>query len=204
MPVIRLNLPFVLENHNSLIFPTIIWIMKNNIGSIFVFFNKKIFKQTFIFLLAIGVWVPANAAVATAAVTADITSTITVGTINGLIFGDIASGAAAGTLTLSAGGVRTTTGGVTVNTAIAGSPAAFDVQGDPNATYSITFPATVIMTNGSLNTMVVDNFTSSPETTGVIDASGQQTLFVGATLNVNSNQSFGTYSGQLTVTVDYN
>jgi len=178
--------------------------MKNNIDNIFVFFNKKTFKQIFIFLLVIGVCVPASAVVATATVTADITSTITVGTINGLKFGDIAYGATAGTLTLSSGGVRTTTGGVTVNTAIAGSPAAFDVQGDPNATYSITFPAAVIMTNGSPNTMVVDNFTSLPETTGVIDASGQQTLFVGATLNVNSNQSFGTYSGELTVTVDYN
>lgn len=165
--------------------------------------NKPI-KQLFALLLAFGICLPAYAATATATATANITSTITVRTINGLIFGDIASGAEAGTLTLSSGGVRTTTGGVTVNRSIGASPAAFDVQGDPNGTYSITFPAAIIMTNGSPNSMVVDKFTSTPETTGVIDASGQQTLFVGGTLNVNSNQSFGNYTGELAVTVDYN
>ena len=177
--------------------------MKTAIGHAPVFFNKTL-KQSFVLLLALNLCVPVYAEIATATVTANITSTLTVRTINGLIFGDIGSGAEAGTLALSPGGVRTTTGGVTVNRAIAGSPAAFDIQGDPNATYSITFPAAVIMTNGSPNSMVVDNFTSSPETTGVIDAGGQQTLFVGATLNVNSNQAFGSYSGELTVTVDYN
>ena len=177
--------------------------MKMIIDYVPVSFDKTV-KQSFVLLLALSMYVPVYAATATATATADITSTITVRTINGLIFGDISSGAEAGTLALSPGGVRTTTGGVTVNRAIAGSPAAFDVQGDPNATYSITFPAAVIMSNGTPNTMVIDKFTSSPETTGVIDASGQQTLFVGATLNVNSNQSFGTYSGELTVTVDYN
>lgn len=177
--------------------------MKTAIGHAPVSFNKSL-KQSFVLLLALSLCVPAYAEVATATVTAKITSTLTVRTINGLIFGDIGSGAEAGTLALSPGGIRTTTGGVTVNRAIAGSPAAFDIQGDPHATYSITFPAAVIMTNGSPNSMVVDHFTSSPETTGVIDAGGQQTLFVGATLNVNSNQAFGSYLGELTITVDYN
>ncbi len=177
--------------------------MKIVTNSVFVSF-EKVLKQFFVLLLMLSIHIPAYAAVATATVTADITSTITVRTINGLIFGDIASGAAAGTLAMSTAGVRTTTGGVTVNTAIAGSPAAFDVQGDPNATYSITLPAAVILTSGSSNTMVVDNFISSPAITGVIGVSGQQTLFIGATLNVSGNQALGAYSGLLTVTVDYN
>ena len=177
--------------------------MKSAIDNMRAVFNKNIIPCLGL-LLALSVTVPAYAATATATVTADITSTMTVRTINGLVFGALAAGAEAGTLMLSAGGARTTTGGVTVNRAIAGSPATFDIQGDPNATYSITFPAAVVMTNGSPNSMVVDKFTSSPEATGVIDASGQQTLFVGGTLNVNSNQAFGTYSGELTVTVDYN
>lgn len=161
--------------------------------------------QLFVLLLIFSVCIPVTyAATATATATASITSNMTVRTINGLSFGDLSSGAEAGTLALSPGGIRTTTGGVTVNRAIAASPAAFDIQGDPNATYSITFPAAVIMSNGSPNSMVIDKFISSPEATGVIDASGQQTLFVGGTLNVDSNQSFGTYSGELSVTVDYN
>jgi hypothetical protein len=177
--------------------------MKNNIDSISVFFNKKL-KYFYIFMLAACANVPASAAVATAMVTADITNTILVSTINGLVFGDLSSGTQAGRLALSPSGARTTTGGVTINTAVAGSSAAFDVQGSPNASYSVTFPASVTMTNGSPNTMLVDNFTYSPNTTNVIGASGQVTLFVGATLNVNSNQAFGNYSGLLSVTIDYN
>ena len=124
-----------------------------------VFFCQAV-KRFFTLLLALSTSIPAYAVVATATVTANITSTITVGTINGLIFGDLSSGLVAGTIALSPAGVRTTTGGVTVNTAIAGSPAAFDVQGDPNATYSISFPVSVTMIDAALNSMVVDNFAS--------------------------------------------
>lgn len=166
--------------------------------------SKRAAKQLFVLLMLSCMCVSSFAATATATATANITSTMTVRTINGLFFGDLSSSAESGTLALSPGGTRTTTGGVTVNRAIAGSPAAFDIQGDPNSTYAITFPAAIVMTNGSPNTMVVDRFTSLPEATGVIDASGQQTLFVGGTLNVDSNQSFGTYTGELNVTVDYN
>ena len=176
--------------------------MKNITDSVVVYLSKLL-KQLFLMLIMLTIYIPAYAAVATATATANITSTITVSTINGLFFGDISSGAVAGTLILSPGGIRTTTGGVTVNTAVAGSPATFDVQGTPNATYSISLPAAVVMTDGT-STMVIDNFTSSPVTTGVIGASGQQTLFVGGTLNVSSNQPFGSYTGSLSVTVDYN
>jgi len=160
-------------------------------------------KQVFVILLSLSMCLSVQAATASATATANITSTLTVRTINGLFFGDISSSPEAGTLELSPGGIRTTTGGVTVNRAIAGSPATFDVQGDPNATYSVTFPAAVIMSNGSPNSMVVDKFTSLPETTGVMDASGQQTLYVGGTLNVDSNQAFGSYAGELVISVDY-
>ena len=178
--------------------------MKNHFYSISIFFNKKFkLKQIFVILFTSSIYAPAYAAVATATATVDITSTIIINTINGVFFGDISPGAAAGTLALSPSGIRTTTGGVTVNTAIAGSPATFDVQGTPNATYSVSLPAAVIMSNVA-SSIVMDTFTSSPATTGVIGASGQQTLFVGATLNVGSNQSFGTYTGSLSVTVDYN
>lgn len=176
--------------------------MKIVIDDISAYFEKAV-KQGFVLLMMLCLYVPAYAATATATATANITRTMTVRTINGLFFGDLSSSPEAGTLALSPGGIRTTTGGVTVNRVIKGSPAAFDIQGDPNATYSITFPAAIIMTNGSPNSMVVDKFISSPEIAGVIDASGQQTLYVGGTLNVNSRQAFGTYSGEFDVTVDY-
>ena len=54
------------------------------------------------------------------------------------------------------------------------------------------------------NTLLVDRFTSLPAGNGLTDAGGQQTLSVGATLNVGNNPVVGTYSGQMAVTVDYN
>ena len=170
----------------------------------FSFSSDSVFKQCCAVAISLAFCVPAISATATTTATAKITSTMTVRTASSLFFGELSSSAEAGTLALSPAGVRTTTGGVTVNSAVAGTPAAFDVQGDPNATYSVSFPAAVIMTNGSPNTMVIEKFISSPETIGVLDPSGQQTLFVGGTLNVDSNQAFGTYTGELTITVDYN
>lgn len=140
----------------------------------------------------------------TATVSVDIVSTISITTQNGLLFGDISSSAAAGSLSINASGTRTTTGGVTINTAIAGSPAAFDVQGDAGASYSITLPVSVLLSDSGSNNMLVDNFTSTPTPAGVLNAGGQQSLFVGATLNVGSNQPFGSYAGLMSVTVDYN
>ena len=147
---------------------------------------------------------PVQATVATATVTTNVILTIGITTQNGLSFGDISAGATAGTIVLSPTGTRTATGGSTFSSGVAGSPAAFDVQGNSNATYSISLPGSVVLTDSSSNNMVVDNFTSSPTPTGVLDGSGQQTLLVGATLNVGSNQAFGSYSGIMSVTVVYN
>ena len=52
--------------------------------------------------------------------------------------------------------------------------------------------------------MLVDKFTGLPATNGLTDAGGQQILYVGATLNVGSNQGFGSYAGIMFVTVEYN
>jgi len=52
--------------------------------------------------------------------------------------------------------------------------------------------------------MLVDNFSSTPVITGQLDTGGNETLQVGATLNVNNNQVSGAYSGVMSVTVDYN
>ncbi|MEN8169275.1 MAG: DUF4402 domain-containing protein [Pseudomonadota bacterium] len=149
-------------------------------------------------------WSPLQAATAIATADANIVSTISVATRNGLGFGDISSSAVAGTVIMTPSGSRSTTGGTTINSAIAGSAAAFDIAGDANASYSITLPASVVLSDASSNIMVVDNYTSSPTLGGVLDGSGQQTLYVGATLNVGSNQPFGAYTGLISVTVEYN
>ncbi|MFC1589297.1 DUF4402 domain-containing protein [Pseudomonadota bacterium] len=162
------------------------------------------FACTFTGVAMLVTWVPAQAVTATATVDAHIIKTIGMTTRNGLTFGDISAGTTSGTVILTPGGARTATGGTTIDTSTTGNPATFDIQGEPNASFSITLPVSVILSDTASHTMTVDNFTSSPTPSGVLDGSGQQTLFVGAVLNVSANQSFGSYSGQMSVTVDYN
>jgi len=167
--------------------------------------KKTSYFLTATFSVAAAVlWTPVQAVTATATVEANIIQTMGMTTRNGLAFGDISAGSTAGTVILTPGGARTATGGTSINTSTPDNPATFDVQGAPNASFSITLPASVTLSDTASHTMTVDNFTSSPTPSGVLDASGQQTLFVGATLNVSANQAFGSYSGQMSVTVGYN
>jgi hypothetical protein len=168
--------------------------------------SSEIIAKSLLFLLASYVCVPTQAAVTTANVSANIISvlSITNQSQNGLVFGDIASSPIAGTIILTPSGSRTSTGGATINSTTAGSPAAFDIQCDVKATYINTLPPSVILNGESTGSMVVNNFTSSPSNTGVLDGTGRQALFIGGDLNVGSNQAFGSYKGQMTVTVAYN
>ncbi|HNY03669.1 MAG TPA: DUF4402 domain-containing protein, partial [Bacteroidales bacterium] len=85
----------------------------------------------------------------------------------------------------------------------------FTIEGVPGATYSITLPDNVTITNtssGNLETMVVDNFTSDPTPTGQLSGAGSQTLYVGATVNAAASQAAGFYESLVAfdVTVNYN
>lgn len=124
-----------------------------------------------------------------------------------LAFGSFAAGSG-GSVTLSAAGVRSAGGVVVLLSSDAGAAAQFSVTGDPNVSYSITLPANggVALTSGA-NSMAVNNFTSNPSastpSTGLLSAGGSQTLTVGATLSVGSNQASGSYSGSFNVIVNY-
>lgn len=121
-----------------------------------------------------------------------------------LAFGSFAAGTG-GTVTISAAGARSFGGGVTLVSSGSGAAASFGVSGNANATYAITLPANgvVSLTSGP-NSMAVNNFTSNPAPTGLLSVGGSQTLMVGATLSVGSNQAIGSYSGSFNVTVVYN
>ena len=166
--------------------------------------------KSLLFLMISGACMPSNAAVATANVSANIISTLSIttqtggGGTSGMVFGDISSSSVAGTIVLTPSGSRTTTGGPTVNSAVTGSPATFDIQGDANATFAIILPVSTVLNGSSSGSMTVDNFTSSPSRSGSLDGTGRQVLYVGGSLKVGSNQVFGSYSGQMAVTVAYN
>ena len=155
-------------------------------------------------VLLLGQQRPGQAATAATTVDANIVSTILIVAQNGIVFGDIGASSIEGTVTIDVDGSRTSTGGATINSNTAGTPANFEISGDPNALYTITLPTSIVITSPAGNRMTVDNFASLPSVNAQLDASGRQNLAVGATLNVGSFQPFGAYSGVMATTVEYN
>lgn len=145
-----------------------------------------------------------HAATETATVDANIVSTINIVARNGIVFGDIGASSIPGTVTIDVDGSRTSTGGAAINSNTSGTPASFEVSGDPNALYVVTLPQSIVITSAAGDSMVVDRFTSSPSANGQLDSSGRQDLNVGATMNIGSFQPFGAYRGIMTTTVEYN
>lgn len=123
-----------------------------------------------------------------------------------LSFGQFVAGNG-GTVTVSASGVRSSSGDVFLIPSSEGLAAQFQVTGDPDLTYAIQLPA-----NGAVNLtgpgadMALNDFVSLPTVGdgGQLSGTGQQTLSVGATLTVSSGQISGAYSGVISVTVNYN
>jgi hypothetical protein len=159
-------------------------------------------------LLLTGISISTFAQVnATANASATIITPIAISKAVDMNFGNVAVSATAGTVIITPQSSRSLTGGVTLPTT-AGTVAAasFNVTGAANYTYNITLPSSgLIITNGTDN-MTVNAFTSNPATTGTLNASGQQTLNVGATLNVAASQPAGSYTSAspFIVTVNYN
>jgi hypothetical protein len=140
---------------------------------------------------------------ATATASATIVAPIAISHVGDLNFGNITSGV--GTVVLTTVPGRSTTGTVGLIPANPGTvtAAAFAVTGVANATYTITLPGIITVTDGS-TTMNVDTWTTnySPGIIGTID--GTQ-LLVGATLHVTAANLAGNYvSAPFTVTVNYN
>ena len=147
---------------------------------------------------------PVTATTITAGVSATITGGIAGNATTGLSFGDVSPGISPGSVTVDLSGFRTSIGGITLGMAKPASPAIFQVTGTPSKTYSITAPTTLYLTDGAGNSMLVDNFISSPTGSGgLLDAGGSQTLTVGGTLHVGANQPSGSYSGVLAMTIVY-
>lgn len=119
-----------------------------------------------------------------------------------LSFGAFAAGMG-GTVTISPQSARTASGDVILIGRSAGSPASFDVSGSANATYQIALPAdgTAILTGSNGGSMSLSSFASSPSGQGQLNMAGTQTLHIGATLAIGSNQAPGPYSGSFSVTV---
>lgn len=123
-----------------------------------------------------------------------------------LEFGSIANSGTAGSVVVTAGGVRSATnvqllGGGTVRAAT------FTVSGESGKTYAVTVPSSAVTLTGvtPANTMSLGTFTyaAASGATPTVGASGD-TVSVGGTLSVGATQAKDTYSGSFTVSVAYN
>jgi hypothetical protein len=139
-------------------------------------------------------------ATATANASATIVTPISISKNTDMNFGNVATDGSVGTVVLTPAAGRTPSGGVTLPaTAGTVTAASFTISGSGSYTYAITLPSSVIITSGS-DQMTVDNFTSTPGTTGTL------TITIGATLNLVASQAEGTYTSDtpFAVTVNYN
>ena len=110
-----------------------------------------------------------------------------------------------GAVILTPDNTRISQGGVALKDGNTVSAATFEVTGQAGCTYSISLPnSDQVLTNGTDN-IIIRNFTSSLKDTGSL-AFGSQTLSVGASLEINPNQTPGNYTspGSFNISVNYN
>ncbi|MFY7707422.1 MAG: DUF4402 domain-containing protein [Flavobacteriales bacterium] len=168
---------------------------------------KKFLVFTAAILTTVGVFAQGNpTASATATASANIIQPLEIVKTADLAFGNIASGTSEGTVVIATDGARTSTGGVTlIEAGNVSNAASFDVNGLADASFTIEVPASIVIeTAGGADQMTVDNFVSSLGADSVLDANGEASLNVGATLNVSAQQAAGLYSGSFDVIVAYN
>lgn len=164
---------------------------------------KKIILATF----AAAVAVPAAAAPGDTATTqgtanAEVVAPIAIthDTNAALDFGTITAGGG-GTVVVTAAGVGSDTGDVTLLTGSTNSADSFSVTGDANRSFSITTGGGTV-SDGSGNDM---NFTTSPSASSdTLSGTGTSSFTVGGTLTVGANQAAGSYTGSYDATVTYN
>jgi hypothetical protein len=119
-----------------------------------------------------------------------------------LSFGTIIASAIAGSVTVdAASGAQSDTGGA--STFQAGNRAQFVVNGEPSFAFSVTYPASVTLTNPSNDTMSASLLSDLTGDQGNLDGAGAANFSIGGTLNVNADQPSGAYLGTFEVTVAY-
>lgn len=167
--------------------------------------KSKILTAAFVLLLANNSFAQAST---NANATATIVEPIAITKTEDLKFGSVAAGTG-GTVVVAADGARTKTANVTLVAIGTVKAAAFTVSGDAGREYVLTLPSSPVAITSGSNSMNVNAFTSSlaganGTLSGTISSgTGTQDINVGATLNVNSAQAAGNYTGTFSVTVNY-
>ena len=144
----------------------------------------------------------AMAAEATGSASATVVAPIAISETASLAFGNVAPTGTEGTVVVDPTGSRSATNVDLLGGTV--SAASFTVSGSGTATYGVTLPTSATLTNDQdSTTMTVSTFTSDAGATPALSG-GEDTFSVGATLAVGASQSAGTYTGNYTVSVNYN
>lgn len=149
----------------------------------------------------------------TASATGTVIAPIAITTATNLNFGKFARGTG-GSITIATDGTPTSTG-IVRSTTVTPTAAKFDVTGDASANYAITYTGTdTTLSDGAAtpNTMAMSihsdltagGATSGTVTSGTLNGSGTQSIYVGGTLTVGATQVAGIYTGSVKVQVEYN
>lgn len=164
-------------------------------------------------VVALGAFGASNgfAAAETTTATATVITPIAITKAADLVFGSFARGGG-GTVTVSTSGARTASGTILSTVGSTPTAAQFDVTGEGASTYSIAWSGVSVLTDSvSTETMALSkisdltagNAISGEVTDGTLTA-GAQSIYLGGVLTVGATQAAGVYTGNVTVTVEYN
>nr|WP_319490189.1 DUF4402 domain-containing protein [uncultured Desulfobacter sp.] len=170
---------------------------------------KKMFRRCILLLAALLVSMPGSAGAVNSTVTVNAVIqqaalTVTNATVN---FGTIVT-AGVDTVIIDASASAAvavpTTASLTTIT-VAGSSGTITVTSTvPSAIVDITYPASIVLSDGGTATMTVDQIsTYSTPTPLTLDGSGSGTINVGGRLSIGATQTAGTYTNTGTIAVNY-
>jgi hypothetical protein len=143
---------------------------------------------------------------ATGHISVTIVTPISITKVQDMNFGHVSVESGSGSVTLSPDNLnRSASGSVDLVDGGLVSVASFNVKGYQGATFSITLPESPVEIFNGSKSMVVSNFTSTPNGNSDL-ADGSKKVNVGATLYVTGDQSLGEYNtiNPFPVTVNYN
>lgn len=190
-------------------------VIEKTLKNIYKLFNFKIMKK----LLLLAIVVLGFSAVsfgqltnsADANATASVFTALTIEKKADLAFGALGAKTIATIAVMNTDGSRTNSTANTMATNL-GNVARFEVKGDANNPFTITFPSSdTPLEDGAkpdMNILAggfvakIDN--AADGNSGTIAAGGTSIVKVGATLQVGANQPKGDYTGVFSVTVNYN
>ncbi len=151
-----------------------------------------------------GVAVAGGSVTATAPASVIILAPVSLTATQGLDFGAVTKPATNGnTITLDASGAVTVTGtGNATHPSGAVTAAKFNLVGDAGVTYSTT--QSLSFSQGGLTNVTASAPVAGNGALGVIPASGSQELRFGGAFDLSAATPIGSYTGSLSVTVNYN